>query len=61
MFDDFSAGRLTIKMSVDEKSPSLLAGFPFFVEYSSTIGTASAVVLRSSFGPMFVLIGASPL
>lgn len=61
MFDNFGADRFSTTASVNENRSSFLAPLPFFVELPSTIGTASAVVLRPSFGPMFDRARASPL
>ncbi len=41
--------------------PTLFAHRPFFVENSSTIGTASAIIARSSVGPVPRFGGAPPL
>jgi hypothetical protein len=63
VFVNFAADRFAIKINrlFREYRASFLARPPFFIKASSTIGTASAIVLRPSVRPMGRFGGVSPL
>ena len=61
MFVNFGADRLPVKSLLIEYRASFFAQISFFIRAFSAIGTASAIVLCPSVGPMRHFGGAPPL